>query len=125
MGWNSFDSYGVYLHEDAARANLEAMAQKLKPFGYEYFVIDNGWFGEYKLIPGTLYSTEKHASRLNLDEHGYYLPSKTYFPHGFAPLIQRAHELGLKFGVHLMRGIPRQAVEQNLPIEGTPRRPRA
>ena len=47
MGWNSYDSYGVYLHEKAAYANLEAMAEKLKPYGYEYFVIDNGWFGEY------------------------------------------------------------------------------
>jgi len=43
MGWNSYDSYGVYLHEKAAYANLEAMAQKLKPYGYKYFVIDNGW----------------------------------------------------------------------------------
>lgn len=43
MGWNSFDSYGVYLHEEAAYANLEAMAKKLKPHGYEFFVIDNGW----------------------------------------------------------------------------------
>ncbi|MEC8279718.1 MAG: glycoside hydrolase family 27 protein, partial [Verrucomicrobiota bacterium] len=42
MGWNSFDSYGVYLHEQAALANLEAMAEKLLPYGYEYFVIDNG-----------------------------------------------------------------------------------
>ena len=43
MGWNSFDSYGVYLHETAALANVEAMAEKLKPFGYQYFVVDNGW----------------------------------------------------------------------------------
>jgi hypothetical protein len=124
MGWNSFDSHGVYLHEDAARANLEAMAQKLKPHGYEYFVMDNGWFGEYQLVPGTRYPAEKHASRLNLNEHGYYQPSKVYFPNGLAPLIKRCHELGLKFGVHLMRGIPRQAVEQNLSIEGTPCRAR-
>ena len=31
MGWNSFDSYGVYLHEQAALANLEVMADKLLP----------------------------------------------------------------------------------------------
>ena len=47
MGWNSFDSYGVYLHEKAAMDNLEAFAEKLKPHGYEYFVIDAGWFGEF------------------------------------------------------------------------------
>ena len=52
MGWNSFDSYGVYLHEEAAMANLEAFAEKLKPYGYEYYVIDAGWFGEFKLQAG-------------------------------------------------------------------------
>lgn len=59
MGWNSFDSYGVYLHERAARENLEAMAEHLKPYGYEYFVIDNGWFGEYKLKPRDTLSARK------------------------------------------------------------------
>lgn len=119
MGWNSFDSYGVYLYHDAALANLEAMAEKLKPHGYEYFVIDAGWFGEFKLREGTMYPTEKHAEKLNLDEYGIYQPSKTYFPHGFESIISRCKELGLKFGVHLMRGIPRVAVEKNLPIKGT------
>ena len=119
LGWNSFDSYGVYLHEEAAMANLEAMASKLKPFGYEYFVIDNGWFGEYKLIPGTRYPAEKHASDVRVNEYGLLQPSKTYFPNGFHGIIDRAHALGLKFGVHLMRGIPRKAVEANLPIQGT------
>lgn len=124
MGWNSFDSYGVYLHEKAALANIETMAEKLAPCGYVYFTIDNGWFGEYKTIPGTRYSAEKHASDININEYGYVQPSKLYFPNGLAPLINRCHELGLKFGVHLMRGIPRKAVELNLPIEGTPHRAR-
>lgn len=120
MGWNSFDGFGVYLTEDAARANLEQMAQKLEPFGYEYFVIDGGWYGEYRLRPGTRYAAEKHAADVHLDDHGYNLPSHVYFPHGFAPLIERCHTLGLKFGVHLMRGIPKKAVALNVPIEGTP-----
>ena len=66
MGWNSFDSYGVYLHEQAAFDNLEAMAEKLKPHGYEYFVIDNGWFGEYALQEGTIFPAEKHAHDVRL-----------------------------------------------------------
>jgi len=119
MGWNSFDSYGVYLHEKAALANLEAMAEKLKPSGYEYFVIDNGWFGEYILKPGTIYAAEKHASDVNIDKYGLLQPSKTYFPNGLKQIADRAHELGLKFGVHLMRGIPRKAVELNTQVEGT------
>jgi len=119
MGWNSFDSYGVYLHEKAAYENLEAMAEKLKPHGYEYFVIDNGWFGEYTLQEGTIYPAEKHAHDIRINECGHFLSSKVYFPNGLKPIADRAHELGLKFGVHLMRGIPRKAYEQNLPIKGT------
>ncbi len=124
MGWNSFDSYGVYLHEQAALANVEAMAEKLKPHGYEYFVVDNGWFGEYTLQEGTLYPSEKHAGDIRLNEYGHFLPSKVYFPNGLKPISDRCHELGLKFGVHLMRGIPRKAYELNLPIKGTPYRAR-
>jgi len=119
MGWNSFNSYGVYLHEKAAIENLEAMATKLKPHGYEYFVIDNGWFGEYKLVPGTIFPAEKHAHDIKINEYGYFMPSDVYFPNGLKPIADRAHELGIKFGVHLMRGIPRKAYDQNLPIKGT------
>ena len=119
MGWNSFDSYGVYLHEQAAFDNLEAMAEKLKPHGYEYFVIDNGWFGEYALQEGTIFPAEKHAHDVRIDGFGYFLPSKVYFPNGLKPIAERCHALGLKFGVHLMRGIPRKAYELDLPIEGT------
>ncbi len=119
MGWNSFDSYGVYLHEKAAMANVEAFAEKLKPYGYEYFVIDAGWFGEFKLQEGTLYPAEKHAEKVNINEYGLLQPSKTYFPNGLQPIIDRCHELGLKFGLHLMRGIPREAYRQNTTVKGT------
>lgn len=117
MGWNSFNSYGVYLHEAAALANVEALAARLKPHGYRYFVIDNGWFGEYQLRDGTLFPAERHASDIRLNEYGYFLPSRTYFPNGFYPIMKRCCEYGLEFGVHLMRGIPRKAVELNLPIK--------
>lgn len=119
MGWNSFDSYGVYLHEEAAMANLEAFAEKLEPHGYEYFVIDAGWFGEFKLQEGTIYPAEKHADELNFNEYGLLQPSETYFPNGLQPIIDRCHELGFKFGLHLMRGIPRAAVKANTPVKGT------
>lgn len=119
MGWNSFDSYGVYLHEEAAMANLEAFAEKLLPHGYEYFVIDAGWFGEFELRPGTIYPAEKHAKKMNFNEYGLLQPSATYFPNGLQPIIDRCHELGIKFGLHLMRGIPREVVHMDLPIKGT------
>ncbi len=119
LGWNSFDSYGVYLHEKAAMANVEAFAEKLKPHGYEYFVIDAGWFGEFELQPGTIYPAEKHAKKMNFNEYGLLQPSETYFPNGLQPIIDRCHELGIKFGLHLMRGIPREVVRLDLPIKGT------
>lgn len=119
MGWNSFDSYGVYLYEKAAFDNLKVLADKYRPYGYEYFVVDNGWFGEYKLRPGTIYSVERHASDVNINEFGLLQPSSCYFPNGFLKLINECHSRGLKFGLHLMRGIPRKAVELNLPIQGT------
>lgn len=119
LGWNSFDSYGVYLHFDAAMANLEAFHQKLQPHGYEYFVIDLGWYGEYSLIEGTIFPNEKHATDLSIDKYGLLEPSQTYFAKGLKPIIDRAHELGVKIGVHMMRGIPRKAVELNTPILGT------
>jgi hypothetical protein len=119
MGWNSFDSYGVYLHEKAAMENLEAFAVKLAPYGYEYFVIDAGWFGEFKLQEGTMYPAERHAKQVNFNEYGLLQPSNTYFPNGLQPIIDRCHELGLKFGIHLMRGIPREAYRQNTTIKGT------
>lgn len=121
MGWNSFDSYGVYLHEKAALANLHVLAAKFRPFGYEYFVIDNGWFGEYQLQEGSLFAKEKHASDIHINEYGILQPSKTYFPNGLKKLADSCHALGLKFGVHLMRGIPRKAVHLNTPIKGTDR----
>jgi len=100
-------------------ANLKAMVKMLKPHGYEYFVIDGGWYGEFKLVEGTLYPGEKHAKNVNYNEYGIYQPSKTYFPKGFGELVEYAHASGIKMGIHLMRGIPRKAVEENLPVKGT------
>ena len=122
LGWNSFDSFGGYLHEAAAFAQLEAFARDFAPHGYEYFVVDIGWYGEYDLKPGTLYprAESKHAMDAHLDAFGLPLPSRCYFPNGFDALIARTHALGLKFGVHLMRGIFRKAVELKLPVKGAP-----
>lgn len=119
LGWNSFDSYGVYLHQDAAMANLEAFAEKLQPFGYEFFVIDLGWYAEYEFFPGTKFPNERHAKDINIDEYGLYEPSNCYFPNGLKPIFDRAKELNVKVGIHIMRGIPKKAVKLDLPIKGT------
>lgn len=119
MGWNSFDSYAIYINEEQAHQNLDQFIKLLKPLGYEYFVIDLGWYAEYTLIEGTNYPSKKEADKLAMDEYGRLEPSKVYFPNGLKPLIEKAHAAGVKFGLHMMRGIPKQAVEQNLPVWGT------
>jgi alpha-galactosidase len=119
LGWNSFDCYGCAASEKTLMGNLEVMASKLKRFGYEYFVVDNGWFGEYEIDPGEEFPKVTHAQDVRLDAYGRYIPSECYFPNGLKPIIDRTHELGLKFGIHIMRGISRKAVELNLPIFGT------
>ena len=118
LGFNSFDSYRTYLSEDKAYALMDVMADKYLPFGYEYFVMDAGWYNNVELYPGSMYPRKRLG--LALDEFGLYEPCQMYFPHGIKALANYAHKKGLKFGVWIIRGIPRQAVEQNLPIQGTP-----
>lgn len=118
-GWNSFDAYGLHLHEQAALANLRIMAERLARAGYTYFAIDGGWYNEYELIPGSLSPARREAVGRHLDGNGRYLPSYTYFPNGLRSIFDRVHELGLKAGLHIMRGIPREAFDRNLPVAGT------
>ncbi len=59
-----------------------------------------------------------------LDQYGRFMPAVNRFPSaaggkGFKPLADYLHKKGLKFGIHIMRGIPVIAVKQNLPIKGT------
>lgn len=120
MGWNSYDSYGTYLHEKAFLENLRVFVEKFKPAGYEYFVIDEGWYAEYETRPGTLFPTTDKADEINLSADGYFIPSKVYFPNGLKALAEECHRNGVKFGMHILRGIPRKAVKLNTPIKGTP-----
>jgi hypothetical protein len=95
------------------------MAKYLKPYGWEYVVVDIQW------SEPTADCHEYHPfTELVMDEHGRLLPAPNRFPsaadgQGFKPLADYVHSLGLKFGIHIMRGIPRQAVHQNVPILGT------
>lgn len=120
MGWNSYDSYGTYCHEEACFENLKEFVKTYWPLGYDYFVIDGGWYIEYEFHPGTIFPTTDKGYDVNLNEDGYFIPSKTYFPNGFKPIADECHKHGIKFGVHFLRGMPRKAVELNTPIKGTP-----
>jgi len=118
MGWNSWNSFATTITEEQAIANAEIMARELKPFGYDIFTIDIQWYEG--AATGYEYNTKPIPT---MDEHARLLPAPNRFPSsvkgaGFKPIADKVHALGLKFGVHLMRGIPRLAVERNLPILG-------
>lgn len=119
LGWNSYNCYGTHINEKLTSENLDAFIQKLKPYGYEYFVLDAGWYRHYDLKPGEVWPTDGDQVYLNIDEYGRYIPSEVYFPNGFHEITARAKAHGIAFGIHLMRGIPREAVKKNLPIKGT------
>jgi len=119
LGWNSYNCYGTHINEKLVYENLDAFVAKLKPSGYEYFVLDAGWYRHYDLKKGEIWPTDGDKVNLTIDEYGRFIPSEVYFPNGFQAIIEKAHNHGIKFGLHLMRGIPREAVEKNLPIKGT------
>ncbi len=138
MGWNSWDSYGLTITEPEFRANVTVEANELKSFGWDYAVIDEGWFffnPQDRPKPDTLHYA--------IDANGRYVPAPMRFPSAasphhengsptpvtpmqfqatiyddvsFKPLADWVHSQGLKFGIHIVRGIPRASVERNLPI---------
>ena len=123
MGWNSYDYYDTTVNEEQVKANADYMAKHLKKFGYEYIVVDIEWYSndagtkryEHQYIP---FGDDE------IDEYGRFIPSPSRFPSskngaGFKPLADYCHNLGLKFGIHIMRGIPRTAAERHLPVLGT------
>jgi alpha-galactosidase len=123
MGWNSYDSFNWSVTEADVRANADYMATNLRQFGWQYVVIDWAWYypGRHNNSPN---QDANLQPRLAMDGNGRLLPDTTRFPsaaggNGFKPLADYIHAQGLKVGVHLMRGIPRQAVADNVPILGT------
>ena len=119
MGWNSWDGYGTTIDEKEFRLNAGWFARHLKPFGWKYVTVDMEWFVTNPTPEGN-----SKAYRYSMDQHGRYIPPASRFPSaadgkGFKPLAEYTHSLGLKFGIHILQGIPREAVEKNLPIEGS------
>ncbi|MDD4636391.1 MAG: NPCBM/NEW2 domain-containing protein [Bacteroidales bacterium] len=119
MGWNSWDCFGTQVTESEAKQQADFMAANLKKHGWEYFVVDIQWYEQNS--KGYEYAKD---AVLTMDEFSRLLPAPKKFPSavngkGFKPLADYVHAKGLKFGIHMMRGIPRQAVKQNTPIKGT------
>jgi alpha-galactosidase len=117
MGWNSWDAYGLTIDEADYRANVKVLAS-LKQYGWQYAVIDEGWYMQDPFADKV--ETRKYV----WDANGNLIPAVARFPSsangaGFKPLAKWVHAQGLKFGIHIVRGIPRQVVKENRPIAGT------
>src|SRR5579871_4118482 len=97
MGWNSWDSYGLRINEQQFRDNAEVLATKLKPSGYSYAVIDEGW---YMLNPEDRPKPE--LLKYELDDNGRFIPVPARFPSslqsgkntGFKQLADWVHAKG-------------------------------
>jgi len=119
MGWNSWDCFGTTVTEEEVKANADYMAQHMKEYGWQYIVVDIQWYE-----PNAKAHGYRKFAKLDIDEYGRLIPAVNRFPSsadgkGFKPLADYIHSLGLKFGIHIMRGIPRQAVQRNLPIKNS------
>lgn len=124
MGWNSWDCYGAGVTEDELLGNAEFMRDRLKQYGYQYVVCDIQWYEP--AAKGNVYN---NFADLCMDEYSRLIPAVNRFPSsangaGFRPIADKVHSMGLKFGIHIMRGIPRQAVHRNTRIYGTTARAR-
>lgn len=136
MGWNSWDAYGLTITEQQFRDNVTVLRDKLLPFGYNYAVIDEGWYffnpqdrpkpdtlryaldlnGRYVPVAERFPSAISKASHISVQMWPQGKLAATYQPTSFAPLAAWVHAQGLKFGIHIVRGIPRASVERNLSI---------
>jgi alpha-galactosidase len=119
LGWNSWDIYGTTVTEQQVKEQADAMAKNLLPSGYKYLTVDIQWYE-----PESKGHSYQPGAVLTMDEYGRLTPGLKKFPSaangkGFKPLADCVHSKGLKFGIHIMRGIPRQAVEKDLPVLGT------
>lgn len=121
LGWNSYDYFGDRVTEAETLANARYLAQNMQPLGWDTVVVDYRWYD-----PAAPSQPDNGAPGevLTMDAHGRLLPAPNRFPsansgNGFQGLADQVHALGLKFGIHIMRGIPRNAVGANLPIDGS------
>ena len=119
MGWNSWDSFGTGVTEAEVKANADYMAKYMAKSGWQYIVVDIQWSEPNPKTHGY-----RPGAELNMDEYGRLIPAVNRFPssangQGFKPLADYVHSKGLKFGMHIMRGIPRRAVDADTQVFGS------
>ncbi|MGF1531259.1 MAG: glycoside hydrolase family 27 protein [Puniceicoccaceae bacterium] len=121
-GWNSFDCFGSSVTEAEVLENAQILASDYMGAGFDTVVVDYCWSHP---SPGACVNPDQgsgYAPLLAMDLENRLIPAVERFPSargglGFGPLAEQIHQMGLKFGIHVMRGIPRQAVVFGLPGE--------
>ncbi len=124
LGWNSYNCFGAAVNEAEVRGNADMMSAHLKRVGWEYIVIDYCWYYPNVGALNNPPQTSEFEPSLPMDQYGRLLPAVDRFPSaekgkGFKAIGDYIHSLGLKFGIHVMRGIPREAVARKMPVKGT------
>lgn len=119
MGWNSWDCFGTTVTESEVLSNARVMADALRVYGWDTVVVDIDWYDPAARAHG--YNAH---SPMVLDAFGRQMPDPVRFPSsadgsGFTAIARQVHDMGLRFGIHVMRGIPRLAVDRDLPVAGS------
>jgi len=125
LGWNSYDAFGDSVTEAETRANADWLKAHLQPVGWDTVVIDFRWYDSLPTGDDRQLNKTRVGAVLAADAFGRLLPAPDRFPSavnaagtntGFKALADDLHAQGLRFGIHVMRGIPRQAVRARTPI---------
>jgi alpha-galactosidase len=108
-GVNTWDSFPNIADEARVLAMAAYMRDVLLPFGYDTLTIDGGWYNNAS------------SGGMVLDAFGRPYPNTALFPsaadgRGLKSLAEKVDAMGIKLGAWTIRGVPRQAVEANLPI---------
>ncbi|TDW75428.1 fibronectin type III domain-containing protein [Kribbella pratensis] len=114
MGWSSWslqstnypgvnpDGPGSFISEKNILTQANALATKLKPYGYEYVNVDAGW-------------------QDGGDEYGRPVAMAKRFPRGMKAVGDDIHKLGLKFGIYTTVGLGTDVYRDgNTPIYDAP-----
>ncbi|MEM6332861.1 MAG: alpha-galactosidase [Planctomycetota bacterium] len=122
-GWNSYDAFGSSVTERQMLDNARVLRDRLGHLGFDLVTLDYCWSHP---DPGPVANPDQGPDltpRLAMDEHGRLLPAIERFPsaadgQGLKPLGDALHAMGQRFGLHMMRGVPRQAVADACPVLG-------
>jgi len=75
MGWNSWDSYGLTVNEEQFRQNMVVLSAQLKEFGWQYVVVDEGWY-----LENPESASKPETLRYTVNPRGQYEPAPGRFP---------------------------------------------